>query len=217
VSVTTVLAAENVGWPSKVPILPHPGELIVGLIAFGVLLWLIATRVVPRFEQVYAERTAAIEGGMKQAEEAQAEAAAALEQYRAQLAEARGEAGRIREEAREEGAQILAEMRAQAQAESHRITESAHTQITAERQQAVVQLRTEVGTLATELASRVVGESLEDEARQRRTVERFLAELEAGEVVPERTAGAPGSSDATPSGATASGATAAGLTPGRDS
>jgi F-type H+-transporting ATPase subunit b len=212
VSVTSpVLVAEGgVGWPERVPILPHPAELIIGLIAFGILYWLIAKYVVPRFEQVYAERTAAIEGGMKRAEEAQAEAAAALEQYRAQLAEARGEAGRIREEAREEGAQILAEMRAQAQAEAHRITESAHTQIVAERQQAVVQLRTEVGTLATELASRVVGESLEDEARQRRTVERFLAELEAGEVVPERTA------DAAPSGSP-SGATAAGLTPGRDS
>jgi F-type H+-transporting ATPase subunit b len=178
---TTVIAEGGVGWPGKVPILPHPAELIIGLIAFGVLYWLIATKVVPRFEQVYAERAAAIEGGMKQAEEAQAEAAAALEQYRAQLAEARGEAGRIREEAREEGSQILAEMRAQAQAEAHRITESAQTQIAAERQQAVVQLRTEVGTLATELASRVVGESLEDEARQRRTVERFLAELESSE------------------------------------
>ena len=197
----TVLAAENqVGWPAKAPILPHPAELIVGLIAFAILYWIIAKKVMPRFEQVYAERTAAIEGGMQQAEKAQAEAAAALEQYRAQLAEARGEAGRIREEAREEGAQILAELRAQAQAEAHRITESAHTQIAAERQQAVVQLRTEVGTLATELASRVVGESLEDEARQRRTVERFLAELEAGEVVPERTAGP------APSGATAAGA-----------
>jgi F-type H+-transporting ATPase subunit b len=206
----TVLAAENqVGWPAKAPILPHPAELIIGLIAFGILYWIIATKVMPRFEQVYAERTAAIEGGMKQAEQAQAEAAAALEQYRAQLAEARGEAGRIREEAREEGAQILAELRAQAQAEAQRITESAHTQIAAERQQAVVQLRSEVGTLATELASRVVGESLEDEARQRRTVERFLAELEAGEITPDR---APG---AAPSAAP-SGATAAGAVPGRD-
>ncbi|HKG50766.1 MAG TPA: F0F1 ATP synthase subunit B, partial [Actinomycetales bacterium] len=175
-STVTLLAAENqVGWPERAPILPHPAEMIIGLIAFGILYWIIASKVMPRFEQVYAERTAAIEGGMKEAEKAQAEAAAALEQYRAQLAEARGEAGRIREEAREEGAQILAEMRAQAQAEAQRITEGAHTQIVAERQQAVVQLRAEVGTLATELASRVVGESLEDEARQRRTVERFLA------------------------------------------
>ena len=36
-----------------------------------------------------------------------------------------------------------------------------------------------VGAMATGLAGRIVGESLEDEARQRRTVERFIAELES--------------------------------------
>ena len=116
---------------------------------------------------------------MEEADQAQAEAKAAFEQYTAQLAEARGEATRIREDARAEGAQILAEMRTQAQTEAQRIHDQATAQIEAERQQAVVSLRHEVGRLATDLASRVVGESLEDEARQRRTVERFLAELEA--------------------------------------
>ena len=51
-------------------------------------------------------------------------------------------------------------------------------QIEAERQQAVTSLRAEVGALATSLAGRIVGESLDDEARQRRVVERFLADLE---------------------------------------
>lgn len=177
-------AGEGAGWPERAPVLPHPAELIVGLIAFAILYWIVAKKVVPRFEETFAERTAAIEGGMAQAEEAQAEAQATLEEYRAQLADARAEASRIREEARAEGAAILAELREQASADARRITESAHKQVEAERQQAVVQLRTEVGRLATDLASRVVGESLEDEARQRRTVERFLAELESGEVRP---------------------------------
>ena len=110
--------------------------------------------------------------------DAQAEAAVTLERYRAQLADARQEASRIREEAREQGAQIIAEMREQAQAEARRITESAQAQIEAERQQALTSLRTEVGTLATELASRIVGESLTDEARQSRMVDRFLDDLE---------------------------------------
>ena len=69
-------------------------------------------------------------------------------------------------------------MREQAQAESKRITAQAHQQIEAERKQALASLRADVGRLAVDLASRVVGESLEDEARQRRTVDRFLAELE---------------------------------------
>jgi F-type H+-transporting ATPase subunit b len=175
-----------VGWPEALPLLPHPAELIIGLIAFGILYWIFAKKVVPRMEAMYDERAAAIEGGMAQAEEAQAEARAALEQYNAQLAGARAEANEIRESAREQGASIVAEMRGQAQAEAARITESAKRQVEAERQQAVVQLRQEVGTLSTSLASKIVGESLEDEVRQKGIVDRFLAELEAGEVTPQK-------------------------------
>lgn len=182
----SVKAAEGVGWPEALPLLPHPAEIIIGFIAFGILYWIFSTKVVPRMEAMYEERAAAIEGGMKQAEEAQAEARAALEKYNAQLAEARGEANELREAAREQGASIVAEMRAQAQAEAARITEAAKRQVEAERQQAVVQLRQEVGTLSTALASKIVGESLEDEVRQNGIVDRFLAELEAGEVKPEK-------------------------------
>ncbi len=179
-------AAEGPGWPEALPLLPHPAEIIVGLVAFGILYWLYKTKVVPKMEQLYEERAAAIEGGMKQAEEAQAEARVALEKYNAQLAEARSEANEIRESAREQGASIVAEMREQAQAEANRITESAKRQVEAERQQAVVQLRQEVGTLSTTLASKIVGESLEDEVRQKGIVDRFLAELEAGDVKREK-------------------------------
>jgi F-type H+-transporting ATPase subunit b len=154
-------------------------EIGLSLVVFGLVLWVVAKKAVPAFEKAYAERTAAIEGGIKQAEQAQAEANAALESYRQQLAEARHEAARIREEAREQGAQIVAEMREQAQAEAQRITSTAHAQIEAERQQALQQLRAEVGTLATELAGRIVGESLQDDDRANRVVDRFLADLEA--------------------------------------
>jgi len=163
------------------PILPHMGELIFGLVVFAILYLLIARVVVPRLEGVFAERTAAIEGGIAKAEAAQAEAAQALADYKAQLADARGEAQKIREDARAEGATIIAEMRERAQAEANRITVAAQQQIQAERQQAVVQLRSEVGTLATTLASKIVGESLESEARQSGVVDRFLAELERSE------------------------------------
>lgn len=161
------------------PILPHMGELIFGLVIFAILYVLIAKYVVPRLESMYAERTAAIEGGIAKAEQAQTEAAAALAEYRSQLAEARGEAQRIREEARAEGAAIMAEMRERAQSEASRITAAAQQQIQAERQQAVVQLRAEVGSMATMLASKIVGESLEDHARSSGVIDRFLAELEA--------------------------------------
>jgi F-type H+-transporting ATPase subunit b len=88
-------------------------------------------------------------------------------------------------------------MRNQANAEAARITESAKRQIEAERQQAVVQLRQEVGTMSTALASKIVGESLEDEVRQKGIVDRFLAELESGAVTPEKV----GSQQSGPTGA----------------
>jgi F-type H+-transporting ATPase subunit b len=165
------LATEN-------PLLPKPIEMILSIVFVLLLTLVIWKMVVPRFEATYTERTEAIQGGIEKAEKAQEAAEAALQEYRAQLAEARTEAARIREDAKTQGAQILAEMREQAQAESARIRASAETQLEAERTQVMTRLRSEIGGLATTLASRIVGESLEDDARARRTVDRFLADLE---------------------------------------
>ena len=161
------------------PVIPHPIEIILSLVVFAILFWLVKKFVVPSFEKTFAERTQAIEGGLAAAENKQAEADARLAELEKQLADARHEAARIREEAREQGAQIVAEMREQAQSEATRIVEHGKTQIEAERLQAVTSLRTEVGALATGLAGRLGGESLDDEARQSRVVDRFLADLEA--------------------------------------
>ena len=160
------------------PLLPSWPEFIIGTILFVLVFGVLSKMAMPRIQQTLTQRTEAIEGGLAQADEAQAEAKALLEQYRQQLAEARHDAARLREEAREQGVQIIAEMREQAQAEARRVTEAAQAQIEAERQQALTSLRAEVGALATELASRIVGESLADEARQSRMVDRFLNELE---------------------------------------
>jgi F-type H+-transporting ATPase subunit b len=160
------------------PLVPGLTELIVGAITFGIIFFALWKVLLPRLNQTLEERTDKIEGGLERAEEAQAEANATLARYREQLAEARHEAARLREEGREQGAQIIAEMREQASAEGRRLIDAAHVQIDADRQQALQSLKTEVGALAVELAGRVVGESLTDEARQRRIVERFLAELE---------------------------------------
>jgi F-type H+-transporting ATPase subunit b len=161
------------------PLIPHPIEIVLGLVVFGALFLAIRKWVVPNFEKTFAERTQAIEGGLQAAETKQAEADKKLAELDKQLGEARHEAARIREEAREQGAAIVAEMREQAQAESARIVEHGKAQIEAERQQAVASLRAEVGALATGLAGRIVGEALDDEARQSRVVERFLTELES--------------------------------------
>jgi F-type H+-transporting ATPase subunit b len=130
-------------------------------------------------EKTFAARVDAIEGGIKRAEAAQAEANQLLEQYRAQLAEARTEAARIRDEARADAEGIRQDVLAKAREESDRIIAAGREQLAAQRESIVRDLRSEVGTLAVDLAGRIVGESLADEARSRGTVERFIAELDS--------------------------------------
>ena len=160
------------------PLLPETYDIVWSLVCVIIIGIVMMRYVLPRFQSVLDERTEKIEGGLAQAETAQAEAQAALAEYHQQLADARTEAARIRDEARTEATAILAESRTRATAEAARIVEAAQRQIDAERQQASISLRTEVGRLATDLASKIVGESLEDTARQSRVVDRFLAELE---------------------------------------
>jgi F-type H+-transporting ATPase subunit b len=185
------LASNNIVQQLKQsPLWPSTTELILGLVGFIVVFGGLGKVLLPRIQKTLEERTEAIEGGLKKAEDTQAEANRQLTLYREQLDEARHESARLREEAREQGAQILAELRAQGEAEKARLVESAQAQIDAELQQARNALRREVGDMATELASRIVGESLRDEARQSRVIDRFLDELEGtGEQAAELRAG----------------------------
>jgi F-type H+-transporting ATPase subunit b len=169
----------NVAAEGKVnPLIPHTAELIVGAIAFTLLFLVLRKFVVPMFEKAFTARTEAIQGGIERAEKAQVEAQRALNQYTEQLSKAQSEAQTLREEARVQGAAIIEDLRAKAQEEAARITAAAHASIEAERQQAVTSLRNEVGALAVELASKIVGEALDDQARQSRIVDRFLEDLE---------------------------------------
>jgi F-type H+-transporting ATPase subunit b len=163
----TAAAAEE----TKNPLLPEVYDIVWSGVIFVILLVFFWIYVLPRVQRLLDERGEAIEGNIAKADEAQRKAEAALEEYTAQLADARAEAGRIRETAREDGKKIVAEAKDQAVSE----------QIEAERQSALVSLRSEVGTIAIDLASGVIGESLSDDQRAKAVVDRFLADLEASE------------------------------------
>ena len=161
------------------PIIPIWQEILLGTIAFVILCVVLMKYVFPQMEKTFAARVDAIEGGIKRAETAQAEANQLLEQYRAQLAEARTEAARIRDEARADAEGIRQDVLGKAREESERIIAAGTEQLAAQRESIIRELRAEVGTLAVDLASKIVGEALADEARSRGTVERFITELDA--------------------------------------
>lgn len=170
----TFLAEEG----AQNPLIPDTAELVVGLLCFFIVFGLLGKKLLPNIQKTLAERHDAIEGGLERAEKAQAEANRTLEEYKAQLAEARHEAARITEQAREQGATIIAEMREEGQRQRDAIVAAGHAQIEADRRQVTVTLRQEVGRIATDLAGKLVGESLEDHARQSRTIDRFLDSLD---------------------------------------
>jgi F-type H+-transporting ATPase subunit b len=171
------------------PLVPHWAEVVLVGVVFVILWWLIAKFVAPRFEQAFAARRDAIEGGIARAEAAQAEAQAALAQYQAQLADARGEAAQIRENARAEAQRIVEELRAQAEEESARIVARGEEQLAAQRGAIVRELRGEIGTLAVELSERIIEQRLSDDAQVRATVDAFLADLEARDAANDAEAG----------------------------
>jgi len=170
-----LLAAEG---EASNPLLPAIYDIVWSIIPFALVLLLFWRIVLPRLQKTLDERSSAIEGGIAQAESAQAEAKAALEKYNALLAEARAEASDIRDKARSEGQVILAEMKENAQAEANRISATASAQIEAERHQALLSLRKEVGNLALDLAAAVVQERLTEDAKAASVIDKLLADID---------------------------------------
>ena len=170
-----LLAAEG---EASNPLLPAIYDIVWSIIPFALVLLLFWRIVLPRLQKTLDERSSAIEGGIAQAESAQAEAKEALEKYNALLAEARAEASDIRDKARSEGQVILAEMKESAQAEANRIAATASAQIEAERHQALLSLRKEVGNLALDLAAAVVQERLTEDAKAASVIDKLLADID---------------------------------------
>ncbi|WP_053386473.1 F0F1 ATP synthase subunit B [Leucobacter japonicus] len=163
------------------PLLPATYDIVWSAVVFVIILVAFWKVFLPKMQTMLDARAEAIEGNIAKADEAQAKAEAALQEYTAQLASARQEAGEIRESARLDANKIVAKAKDDATTEQARIVHAAQAQIEGERQSAVVSLRKDVGSLAIDLASSVVGESLSDDQKASALVDRFLADLEASE------------------------------------
>ena len=171
-----LLAQEAAQEESRNPIFPATNELVWGTIAFLLLLFLMYRTVFPSINKAYKDRRANIEGKLEQAEREREEAEQLLEHYRRRLRDAEDETQRILEEARSNAERVRRDLLAKAEADAGRELDRARLAIRAERDQAIRQLRNEVGTLAVELATRVVGDSL-DRERQLRLVDEYIEEL----------------------------------------
>lgn len=172
--------------------LPPWEEVLWSAVAFGIVFWMFWKYVLPQMQKALDARTEGIETKLEKAERDRAHAQTLLEQYRTQLAEARDEAARIRTEAHADRLSIIGEARTEAEQAARGVTERAQVQMASEAAQVRAALRGDVGQLAVTLAERIVGEAL-DPARTAATVDRFIADLEAGAASVDTQAPRPGS------------------------
>jgi F-type H+-transporting ATPase subunit b len=167
-------AAEEVS--DKKDIYPQANELIVGAIAFAILFFFMAKWVLPRVNELLDERRKKIQGELEQADKAHQEAQKELADYRAQLVGARDEANRIIEEGRKTADQIRRDIQAKAEEESRATVVRAQDEIRAERDRVFQELRAEVGSIAVELAGRVVAKELDKRAHER-LIDEYIDEV----------------------------------------
>jgi F-type H+-transporting ATPase subunit b len=184
-----VFAAEK---KSNNPIIPS-GTFIFELVGFFLILWFISRKIVPLISGAMTKRQELIRSQIEDSAAAKARSEAAEAEYKQAVADTRTDAARIREEARVQGQQIIVEMREQAQEQAARIKANAEAQLETERQLLIVQLRQEVGELAVELATRIVGHELTNDASQRQLIDDFINGLEAGPAADPRETAAAGS------------------------
>jgi F-type H+-transporting ATPase subunit b len=168
-----LLAAEA---SDKENLYPHVSELVVGAVAFAIILFFMWKWVIPRVNTLLEERRQKIQGELERAETTRGEADHILEEYRAQLAGAREEAGRIIEETRKTAEQLRKDMLSKAEEESQSVVARAQDEIRAERDRVFQELRSQIGEIAVELAARVVGESL-DEAAHQRLIDEYIDQV----------------------------------------
>lgn len=171
-----LVAAEAEEQPSI--LFPAIYDIIWGGLSFLIVFLLFWRFVLPRLRKVMEQRTERIEGGIQKAEKMQDEAQRMLAQYRQQMGESRTEAAKIRTQAEADRSAIIDEARKDAQQVAANVTAQSVAALEAERTKVVAELQDEVAVLALDLAEKIIGKSLENDAEAKAVIDKFISNLE---------------------------------------
>ena len=136
------------------------GTFIVVLIAFLIVLGVIAKYVLPPLNKILTERQDAIRAEMEAADKAKSDAEDADAERRATLEAARQQAREIVSQAQITADQVTTSAQARAQTEYERIVQSADAEVAVARQAAVEEVTAVVGRIVLEAAERVIGREI---------------------------------------------------------
>jgi F-type H+-transporting ATPase subunit b len=153
-------------------------SLLIQVINFLILLAVLYRFAYRPLVATLEARAAAIKQQLAEAQAAREAAERQLAEFEARLEAAQAEAQAMRERALREAAEMGERVTAGAREEATRLLDSARAQIEQDVRRAKSELRAEVGTLAVEIAERLVKKSLRDEDH-RRLVQDALARIDA--------------------------------------
>jgi F-type H+-transporting ATPase subunit b len=146
---------------------------IVNLVLLFILLYKFLFK---RVQTMLDERSARIKKGLEDAQMADQRVAEAEKAYQERIEQAERERRAILAQATQEGEKIREEIMARAQEEAKQLVLEAQADIERQREQAMVELRQQVADLTLLAATRVIGQTLDEEAH-RRLIGEFLAEV----------------------------------------
>lgn len=154
------------------------GTFVVELVAFLVVLFVIAKYILPPINKAMDERQATLRQALTDAETARRRAEEAEADYKKAMDEARAEARALVDQANRAGEQVRNQLHERGEQEYQRILARAQSDIDASARRAAEDVRRDLSTLVLTTVERVVGSGF-DATAHRELIDRTIAEVEA--------------------------------------
>ena len=159
-------------------LIPESGLFFWMLLAFGVVFFVLAKFGFPIITQMVDNRKKYIDESLDAARQANEKLAKIQEESAAMLKQAQEKQSQILAEAMEMRKQIVEKAQAEATTAGQKILEEAKQQIQVEKEDAIRDIRRQVGELSVQVAEKVLRQSLATDKDQMAMIDRMLDELE---------------------------------------
>ena len=164
-------------------ITPDFGLIVWMTLIFGIVFFVLAKWGFPMITGSVEKRAARINDSIKAAKEAEERLRGLAEEQSRMIEETRQEQSRILKEAAASRDNIIEQAKEQARDEASRILDQARTQIAAEKESALRDVRKEVALLSVGIAGKVLKKTLSDSGEQADLARRIVDEVSSSKVL----------------------------------
>ncbi|MBK8623100.1 MAG: F0F1 ATP synthase subunit B [Saprospiraceae bacterium] len=159
------------------PFQPTPGLAIWSLVIFVIFWYIMAKYALKPIAGALAKREEDIQSALDQAKIAKEEMANMKAENEKLLAEAREERAKILMEAKEAKASIITEAKLKAKEEASKIMHNAMHEIDNHKKAAMIEVKNEIGNLATQIAEKVLKKELKGQAEHDGFVNNLIKDM----------------------------------------